>query len=82
MPRPQDNSEKPLCNHLGISNYRDNLAVRFVGTGHPHLLIFDIFNISCVVAIPLALVEHLEAPLAYAVNHRSAISKELDISDL
>lgn len=47
-----------------------------------HLLVLNVFDVSCVVTIPLALMEDLEAPLAYAVDHGAAIGKKLNISDL
>lgn len=81
IPRRQSKSEKPLRNHRCIPSDNPNLAFRFLDPGCPYLLIFNVFDIRGAVAVPLALTEHPEAPLADAVNHRSAVSEELDVSD-
>lgn len=47
-----------------------------------HLLILDVLNICCVVAITLAVLYHLKSPLANAVYNRATISKEFNISYL
>jgi len=47
-----------------------------------NLLVFNVFNVGYIVTISLAMMEDLKGPLAYAVHHRAAIRKELNISDL
>lgn len=45
-------------------------------------LILNVLNISCVIAITLAVLYHLKSPFADAVYNRATISKEFHISYL